>query len=200
VLTDSVPFDEGGCSRRNIETGGGVEKFKSGLGIEGHHRFILGVNDGQVWGKLLENGDRGRLIVDEDASFAGGENLAAKDDLIGVGVEAIGFEYLRKGLGVGFEDGGDNGFVTAVADDVGRSFLAEEQSKGVYEDGLASAGFAGQKVQAGAKLHYHVVDDSIVFDAQFEQQRKPFSSVGVERRIAEHLRNDEWRIDGFRRR
>ena len=122
--------------------------------------------------QLLEDGDRGGLIVDEDAGLAGREDLAAKNDLVGVGVEAVGFEGGGEGFRIGVEESSDDGAVAAVANDVGRRFFAEEQGEGVDEDGLASAGFAGQEVKAGAALHDHVVDDGVVFDAKLEQQER----------------------------
>ena len=35
--------------------------------------------------------------------------------------------------------------------------------KRIDEDGFASAGFTGQKVKAGSKLHDHVVNDGVIF-------------------------------------
>jgi hypothetical protein len=70
-----------------------------------------------------------------------------------------------------------------VADEIGRSLLAEQQGESVDEDGLARPGFAGQEVQARAEFHHHVIDDSVVFDAKLEQHGATWL-LEVEARIA----------------
>ena len=50
-----------------------------------------------------------------------------------------------------------------MANDVCGSLFSQQQSKRIDEDGFASAGFTGQKVKAGSKLHDHVVNDGVIF-------------------------------------
>ena len=108
------------------------------------------MDEGQLGGELLEDGDGGGLVVDEDAALAGGEDFAAEDDVVAFGVDAVFFED-GFGAGGGLEDAGDDGFVRAVADNVGRGFAAHQQGERIDEDGFARAGFAGEQVEAGAE-------------------------------------------------
>ncbi len=126
------------------------------------------MNEGELGRELLEDGVGSGLIVDEDAALAGGENLAAKDDFGAFGVDAVCFE---DGFcaGRGLEDAGDDGFVGAVADDVGGRFAAHEEGERVHEDGFARAGFAGEEVEAGPEGGDGVIDDGVVFSAQFDE-------------------------------
>jgi hypothetical protein len=83
--------------------------------VEAAEALALGVDQGQLGGKLAENGDGGRLVVDEDAALAGGEDFAAQNDVVAAGVDAV---FFQDGLGVGrgFKDAGHDGLVGAVAD------------------------------------------------------------------------------------
>ena len=56
-----------------------------------------------------------------------------------------------------------------MADNVGGGFAAHEQSQRVDQDGFARAGFAGEQVKAGAEVGDGVIDDSVVFSAQFDE-------------------------------
>ncbi len=60
--------------------------------VEAGEGLALGVDQGQFRGELLEDGDGGGLVVDEDAAFAGGEDFAAEDDFVAGGVDAVFFE------------------------------------------------------------------------------------------------------------
>ena len=136
------------------------------------------MDQGQLGRELAEDGDGGRLVVDEDAALAGGENFAAEDDLVAAGVDAVFFED-GFGVGGGLKDAGDDGLVGAVADDFGGGFAAHQQGQRIDEDGFARAGFAGEQVEAGAKDGDGVIDDGVVFGAQFD----------------EHLQRTSWKHD-----
>ena len=136
--------------------------------IEAGKRLGLRVDQGELGRELLEDGDGGGLVVDEDAAFAGGEDFAAQNDVGAFGVDAVFFED-GFGAGRGLEDAGDDGLVGAVADDVGGGFAAHEQGQRVDEDGFAGAGFAGEQVEAGAERGDGVIDDGVVFSAQFDE-------------------------------
>ena len=84
------------------------------------------------------------------------------------GVDAVFFEN-GFGAGRGLEDAGDDGLVGAVADHVGRGFAAHQQGQRVDEDGFARAGFAGEQVEAGTERGDGVIDDGVVFSAQFDE-------------------------------
>ena len=86
------------------------------------------MDEGELGGELLEDGDGGGLVVDEDAALACGENFAAENDVGGFGVDAVGFED-GFGSGRGLEDAGDDGLVCAVADDVGGGLAAHQKGR-----------------------------------------------------------------------
>jgi hypothetical protein len=133
----------------------------------------LGVNQGQLRRKLAEDGNGGRLVIDEDAPLAGGEDFAAQNHFIAAGVEAVFFED-GLGAGGGLEDAGDDGLVRAVAHQIGRGFAAHQQGQRVHQNGFARAGFAREQVQGGTEGSDGVIDDGVVLSAQFD---KHFSSL-----------------------
>jgi hypothetical protein len=71
--------------------------------------------------------------------------------------------------GRGLEDAGDDGLVGAVADHVGGGLAAHEQGECVDEDGFACTGFAGEEIEAGAEGGDGVIDDGVVFSAEFDE-------------------------------
>ncbi len=127
------------------------------------------MDDCEIRSELFQNGYSRRLIVDEDATFAAGNNLAAQNDLAIFAVDAILLEDTIDPRRAGFEDRRNCGLVCSVANRVAGSFVAQQQGQRVDEDGFSGAGFAGQQVEAGSELHGDVVDDRVVFDPQFQQ-------------------------------
>ena len=111
----SVGFGDGVCrdAAEAVE-----EDALLGL-VEAREGFSLGVDEGQFGSELLEDGYGGGLVVDEDSALAGGEDFAAKDDFVAVGVDAVVFED-GFGVGGGLEYAGNYGLVGAVADDFHR--------------------------------------------------------------------------------
>ena len=73
---------EGKCLGRGFElcTGESIEQIEPRRSIERKHRFVLRMNGREIWRELAQHGNRGRLIVDEDASLAAGRNFAPQDD------------------------------------------------------------------------------------------------------------------------
>ncbi len=118
---------------------------------------------------MFQNGYSRRLIIDEDAALAAGCDLAAQDDLAVLGVDSVFFEHAVDRRRANLENRRDRGLLGAVADGVAGGFIAQQQGQRVDEDGFSGAGFAGQQVEAGSKLHGDVVDDRVVFDPQFQQ-------------------------------
>ena len=87
---------------------------------------------------------------------------------IGLGVAQL--EEPVEGLrAIGFKDGRDHRAFRARANDFGGSFFAEQKTEGIDQDGFPGTCFPGQKVEPGAKLDYHVVDDRVVFQPQFDE-------------------------------
>ena len=48
--------------------------------VKARQALALSVDQSQLGSELAEDGDRGRLVVDEDAALAGREDFAAQDD------------------------------------------------------------------------------------------------------------------------
>jgi hypothetical protein len=126
------------------------------------------VDKGEFRSELLEDGDGGGLVVDEDAALSSCLNFATENDFAARGVDAVFFED-GFGGGGGLEDAGDYRLVCAVADQLGGGLAAHEKGEGVNEDGFACAGFAGEEVEAGAEDGVGVIDDGVVFSAQFDE-------------------------------
>ena len=122
AVTDFVPAGAGpGCGGEGGIDGGAGEAVKKDTllgGVETGDGFGLGVDEGELGSEGAEDGDGGGLVVDVDAAFAVGEDLAAQDDFVGVDVDAVGFED-ELGAGGGFEDAGEDGAVGTVTDEAG---------------------------------------------------------------------------------
>ena len=69
----------------------------------------------------------------------------------------------------GFKNARYYGLVGAVADHLDRGFAAHQQSQCIDEDGFARAGFAGEQVEPRAERGDGVIDDGVVFSAQFDE-------------------------------
>ena len=168
LVLGGVPVGVGGGDGVEGDAGEAVEEdallglVEAGVGLG------LGVDEGQFWGELLEDGDGGGLVVDEDAALAGGEDLAAEDDVVAFRVDAVLFQD-GFGAGGGLEDAGDDGFFRAVAYNFRGRLATHKQGERIYQYGFACAGFAGEEVEAGAELGDGVIDDGVIFSAQFDE-------------------------------
>ena len=114
--------------------------------------------------ELLENGHGRRLVVDKHPSLARGQNFAAQDDLVSFGVNAV---ILKHSLSSwrGFENACDYSLVGSMAHDFRRGLSPHQECQRIYKNGLASARFAGQKVQPRAKNGDGMIDNSVIFGA-----------------------------------
>jgi len=128
------------------------------------------VDQGELGCELAQDADGCRLVIDEDATLSVGRDLAAEQNVVGLGVDAVGFED-GSGSGCELEDAADDGFVGSVADEVGRGFAAEQEREGVDEDRLAGSGFAGEEVEAAAEPGLRPIDDGVIFGTQFQQHQ-----------------------------
>ena len=131
------------------------------------------MNDGQAGSQGLQHGHGRRLVVNENASLAVDCDVAAQNDLRPCAVDSVFLQHLGDGRIVALIHGGDRGLFRAVAHHVAVGLLAQQQRQGVDEDGLARAGLAGQQIQSSPKLNHHVVDDGVVFNAQFPEHSAP---------------------------
>ena len=141
------------------------------------------MDDSQVRSKLLENGDRGGLVIDKDAALAVGGDFTANDDLRLVGIHAVGGEHLGHGFGRDLENGRDYRSLASVANDIAGGFFTEQQREGVDENRFAGAGFTGQQIQSRAEGNHDRIDDRIVFNSELDQhwQGSKVSSFKVSR-------------------
>ena len=62
------------------------------------------------------------------------------------------------------EEHADPGFAASCAYGAGVGTIAQRQTEGIDEDGLARAGFTGEHAHAGLKLHFDFVDDGVIPD------------------------------------
>ena len=136
--------------------------------VEAGEGFGLRVHQGQFRGELLQHGNGGGLVIDEDAAFAVGEDFAAEDDFRAFGVDAV---FLQRGFGAGggLEDAGNDGLVGAVADHVGGGLAAHQQGQRVDQDGFAGAGFAREQIEPRAEDGDGVVDDGVILGAELDE-------------------------------
>ncbi len=121
-----------------------------------------------LWRELAQYGYGGRLVVHKDAAFACAGDFAAQKNLSAFGIKAIGFEDCLCACR-GFKDAAYDGLLRSVADDVAGGLATEEQGQRIHQDGLARTGLAGEQIQAGAELCDCMVDDGLVFCAQFKK-------------------------------
>ncbi len=118
--------------------------------IEAGMRFSLRVHQGQFRRELAQNSDGSRLIVDEDAPLAVGEDFAAKDNFGAFRVDAVVFED-GFGAGSGLKDAGHHGSFCTVAHHLLGRLSPHQQRQGIHENRLSRAGLAGEQVQSRAK-------------------------------------------------
>jgi hypothetical protein len=120
---------------------------------------------------LFQNRDRGRLVIDEDASLTARGNFASQDDGIAFGIESIVFEDAGDGLrGTAFDLKHRRNYrpIGTGTDHVRRGLLPEKQAESVDQNGFASAGFAREQVQARGERYRQVLDHRVVLEAQFD--------------------------------
>ncbi len=127
--------------------------------------------------KLPEHSDCRRLVVHEDAAFAASCDLAPQDELLFCAIDAVGFQQRSDGLRLGVEDRRHHSLVSAMSNRVGGSFIAQQESQRVNQDGFAGPSFAGEQVKAGGELDGNVVNDRVVFDPQFQQHVSSLAEV-----------------------
>src|SRR5581483_4754654 len=112
----------GECFRERLKLGSGkgIEQCQTNFSIKRDQRFILRVNAGEVWRKLLQNRNRRVLVVDENSAL-GRRELTAQDQVLVFGIDAIVFQDLPNQLfGSAFhlEYRRDNRALGAETDDI----------------------------------------------------------------------------------
>ncbi len=173
---DSLPGVEGVVNTRQVQARERIQQGEPRRPIKGSQRLILRVHGREVWSQLLQHRHGRGLVINEDAAFAASRNFAPQDDRFILRIEAIVFEDSRNRLGraaFNLEHGGDDGALCSSANDIGRSLIAEQQRQCIDEDGLAGTRFARKQIQPRRELYCQVVDDRVVFKAQFEEHGFP---------------------------
>ncbi len=136
--------------------------------VKAGERFSLRMNQSEFGGELFEHGYRGGLVVDEDAALAVGQNFAAQNNVGAFGVDAILFKD-GLGAGRGLEDAGNDSLFGSVSNNVGRGFATHQQRQCIYKNRFARASFARKQIQARAEGGNGVIDDGVIFSAEFDE-------------------------------
>ncbi len=128
-----------------------VEPLALQLGIGEAQLVALTVDPQQPRSELLQQAQRHRLVLDEDAiaPFAG--DLAADDELFLFDLDA-GFPELGPQRGIALEDPGNRGALGSFANQVAGGTGAGEKGQRIDHQRLAGAGLAGEHVEAGTEL------------------------------------------------
>ena len=142
----------------------GVEQTAMGRGIDQRARVVLAVDLDQRRAERLQRLDAHRLVVDEGAGAAVGELHAAQDQRLARGDVAFSQQRARRMPGRQFEHRGDLALLRALAHQRGVAAGAQRQRKGIEQDRLAGAGFAGQHGQARREIDVEPVDQNDVSD------------------------------------
>ena len=113
-----------------------------------------------------------RLVVDEGAGAAIGKLHAAQDHFAAI-LQAVGGEHGEGGMRIGhLEFGRDLSLLRAMANEARIAATAQRQRKGIEQDRLAGAGFAGQHRQPFGKLDIKPLDQDDVADRQTRQHAR----------------------------
>ena len=150
-----------------VQTVAGIsiqEREPSGS-IESKNGFILGMDGSQRRRQLPQKGHRRRLIIHEYSPFAAGSDFALDDDVAVFRFHAVFFEDGLQRSFVRFKHSADDCFLSAVAHHVCRSFVAQQQSQGIDQNGLSRPGLSGKQVQPGRKINRQAVDDRVVLNS-----------------------------------
>ena len=134
--------------------------------------LVLAVKLDQVITEPLEQGHGDGGVVDERAVAAPARELAPHDELAVFEREPRLVQDVRhRTARLDVEDRFHGGRLGVGPDHVGLGAGAPHQQDRVDEHGLASAGLAGEHVEAGAEGDGDGLDDGEVPDAQLAQHR-----------------------------
>ena len=158
-----------------------VENLELPRGLEQRLVVVRAVDVHEPFADGGEHVERGRRAVDELPVAARGRKTALEEELIFLArLDAVLVEVRVKC----FAKAGDLDYcldravVVAVPDEGAVGPLAEHEAKRADEDRLASAGLAGDRVVARAKLDGQVVDEGEVFDSEIGQHAPDAGECG----------------------
>ena len=142
-----------------------------GAGVQQAHGLVLAVHLDQHLAELTQHRHADPLVVDEGARAAVRGQLAAQHQiLVAFEGDALVFQISPDGvIGRRREDGGGGRLRTAPADQARLGPRARGQAQGVQDDGLARAGLAGKRGQAGPDRKIQRLDQDDVANAKADQ-------------------------------
>ncbi len=136
--------------------------------VKAGQRLALGMDKRQLRRQLLEHSHGRRLVVHKHPPLARGQNLPPQNNLVPIRVDAVLFQdRLRPRCGL--EHARDDGFVSPVAHHFHRCFAPHQQGQRIHKDRLARTGLTRQQIQPWAEHGNGVIDDGVVFSAQFDK-------------------------------
>src|SRR5271156_5867499 len=152
----------------SVDTRAAVQQLALLCLVKATHGLALRMHQGQLRGELAQHVDRGRLIVHVDAALAPGLYLAPQNDLCAFGIDAVGLERILRPQRA-LKNTGHDGTVSAMPHHIGGGLVAHEQRQRVDQYGLTRPGLSRQQVEARAEDSNRMINDGVVFSAEFEQ-------------------------------
>ena len=150
-----------------------VENAALGSGVIELLLLVLAVDVAEPGRDLFEQGGGDGAAGGEGAGFAVGEDFAFDEEFVFFEGDAGFFEQGANGGGFGeVENAADAGAVRAGADEIGRGSAAEEEAKGIDDDRLAAARFAGKEVETVVEAQTEALNDGEIFDVEFDQHER----------------------------
>ena len=144
--------------------------------VEAAHRLALRMHQGQFRSELAQHIHRGRLIVHVDAALATGLYLAAQNNLRAFGIDAVTFKRVlrpRRAL----KHAGHHRPFGSMPHHIGGGLIAHQKRQRIHQDGLARTRLSGQQIEAGTEDSNGVINDGVVFSAEFEQHGERSSAA-----------------------
>ncbi len=123
------------------------------------------MNRSEKGSELPQKRDSCGLVVDEDAAFASGGDLALYDDLTVFAFEAVGLENRPHRRPVGLENPADHGLFRAMPDGLGKGLVPQQQRQSIDQNRFPGAGLTGQQVEPPVEFDRQTVDDSVIFNS-----------------------------------
>ena len=126
--------------------------------------LVLGVDVDEAVGKLSEQVELDRCVVDEGTALAGGGEFAADDAVVSVEVEVVLLEKVLECVVVYVELGFDDAACGPSLDGSGVGPLSAQQSQCAEDNGFSCTRLAGDDGEAVGELDVQAVDECVVFN------------------------------------
>ena len=136
--------------------------------------LMLRMDVDEVAAELAQQGQLHGRVVDEGTALACGVDLASDDGGAGVVLEVVlgkeGFEVIGGDVELCLDDA----LAGTAAHGLGVGSLAEDETEGAHDDGLAGACLAGDDGEALARVELEMIDEGVVLDSQELKHRFNF--------------------------